>query len=230
VLVWLAIQGAGTFPGLPRSICGLGLIPAELTGAIPSGTRIEIGEGVRCVADGGFMPSRLLTSMFLHGSWLHLLGNMWFLYLFGNNVEDSMGRWRFLAFYLLCGLVAALTQVALDPRSTTPMVGASGAISGVMGGYLMLYPRVRVFTLVPVGFFLMSFALPAWTMLIYWLVLQMLGAATAAWGASSGSVAFWAHIGGFVAGVILVKLFARRDLVEAHRTRTFRPPALRRAA
>jgi membrane associated rhomboid family serine protease len=141
-----------------------------------------------------------------------------------------MGRWRFLAFYLLCGLAAALTQVGLDPRSTTPMVGASGAISGVMGAYLMLYPRVRVFTLVPVGFLFMSFALPAWTMLIYWLGLQVLGAATASWGASSGSVAFWAHVGGFLAGLILVKLFARRDLVEAHRARTFRPPALRRAA
>jgi membrane associated rhomboid family serine protease len=109
-------------------------------------------------------------------------------------------------------------------------VGASGAISGVMGGYLVLYPRVRVHTLVPLGFFLMSFALPAWTMLIYWLVLQFFGGVTALAGSRSGGVAFWAHIGGFVAGLVLVKLFARRDLVDAHRASHFRPPNFRRAA
>jgi membrane associated rhomboid family serine protease len=109
-------------------------------------------------------------------------------------------------------------------------VGASGAISGVMGGYLVLYPRVRVFTLVPVGFFLMSFALPAWTMLIYWLVLQVLGGVTAVAGAKAGGVAFWAHIGGFVAGAVLVKLFAQRDLVAAHRAAHYRPQVFRRAA
>jgi membrane associated rhomboid family serine protease len=127
-------------------------------------------------------------------------------------------------------VAAALTQVVLDPAAPVPMVGASGAISGVMGGYLVLYPRVRVHTLVPLGFFLMSFALPAWTMLIYWLVLQFLGGVTAVAGAKSGGVAFWAHIGGFVAGLVLVKLFARRDLVDAHRASHFRPPNFRRAA
>jgi membrane associated rhomboid family serine protease len=155
---------------------------------------------------------------------------MWFLFLFGNNIEDSMGRLRFALFYLLSGVVAALAQVMLDPAASVPMVGASGAISGVMGGYLVLYPRVKVYTLVPVGFFLMSFALPAWTMLIYWLVLQFLGGVTAVAGARSGGVAFWAHIGGFVAGVVLVKLFARRDMVAAHRASHFTPPNLRRAA
>ena len=230
VAVWLTIQGAGTSPALPRSVCELGLIAGELTGSIPAGTSIEIGEGLRCVADGGPQLSRVLTSMFLHGSWLHLLGNMWFLYLFGNNVEDSMGHGRFLAFYLLSGAAAALAQVMLDPRAAVPMVGASGAISGVMGGYLVLYPRVRVFTLVPIGFFLMSIKLPAWTMLIYWLVLQVLGGVTAVAGAKSGGVAVWAHIGGFVVGAILVKVFARRDLVAAHRAGTFEPPDLRRAA
>jgi membrane associated rhomboid family serine protease len=230
VIVWLTVQGAGTFPALPRSVCELGLIAGELTGAVPPGTAIELGEGVACVTEGGAKLSRILTSMFLHGSWLHLLGNMWFLFLFGNNIEDSMGRLRFALFYLLSGVAAALTQVALDPAAPVPMVGASGAISGVMGGYLVLYPRVRVYTLVPVGFFLMSFALPAWTMLIYWLVLQFLGGVTAVAGARSGGVAFWAHIGGFVAGVVLVKLFARRDMVAAHRASHFTPPNLRRAA
>jgi membrane associated rhomboid family serine protease len=230
VIVWLTVQGAGTFPALPKSVCELGLIAGELTGAVRPGTVIELGEGVACVIEGGADPSRILTSMFLHGSWLHLLGNLWFLYLFGNNVEDSMGRLRFLLFYLLSGVAAALTQVVLDPAAPVPMVGASGAISGVMGGYLVLYPRVRVHTLVPLGFFLMSFALPAWTMLIYWLVLQFLGGVTAVAGAKSGGVAFWAHIGGFVAGLVLVKLFARRDLVDAHRASHFRPPNFRRAA
>jgi membrane associated rhomboid family serine protease len=230
VIVWLTVQGAGTFPALPRSVCELGLIAGELTGAVRPGTAIELGDGVACVIEGGADPTRILTSMFLHGSWLHLLGNLWFLYLFGNNIEDSMGRLRFLLFYLLSGIAAALTQVVLDPAAPVPMVGASGAISGVMGGYLVLYPRVRVHTLVPLGFFLMSFALPAWTMLIYWLVLQFLGGVTALAGARSGGVAFWAHIGGFVAGLVLVKLFARRDLVDAHRASHFRPPNFRRAA
>ena len=230
LVVWLFLQGAGTFPALPKSVCELGLIAGELTGALPSGTSIELGEGLRCVVEGGPKLSRILTSMFLHGSWFHLLGNMWFLYLFGNNVEDSMGHLRFLAFYLLTGVTAALAQVMLDPSAATPMVGASGAISGVMGGYLVLYPRVRVFTFVPIGFFLMSIALPAWTMLIYWLVLQVLGGATALAGAKAGGVAFAAHVGGFIAGAVLVKLFARRDLVAMHRAETYRPADLRRAA
>ncbi len=113
--------------------------------------------------------------MFLHGSWMHLLGNMWFLWLFGNNIEDSMTRPRFVAFYLLSGLAAALAQVMANPASEVPMVGASGAISGVMGAYLVLFPRVRVFTVVPLGFFIQTIALPAWVMLIYWMFLQVAG-------------------------------------------------------
>jgi membrane associated rhomboid family serine protease len=227
---WLTVQGGGTSPGLPASVCRFGLIAGELTGAVPPGTPVEIGEGLRCVTGSAFPAVNVLTSMFMHGGWLHLLGNMWFLYLFGNNVEDSMGRARFLTFYLLSGVAAALAQVVLDPAAILPMVGASGAISGVMGGYLVLYPRVRVFTFVPIGFFFMSVALPAWTMLIYWLVLQLLGGATVMAGAKGGGVAFWAHIGGFVAGLVLVKVFARRDYVLAHRATTYRPSRLRRAA
>ena len=229
-LVWLTLQGAGTSPALATSVCTLGLIPGELSGAVPPGTSVELGEGLACVTDPGPQPTRLLTSMFLHGSWLHLLGNMWFLFLFGNNVEDSMGRWRFAAFYLLSGLAAALLQVVLEPTAAVPMVGASGAISGVMGGYLVLYPTVRVFTLVPIGFFLMSIALPAWTMLIYWFVIQLLGGVTMVAGAKGGGVAFWAHVGGFLAGLILVKIFARRDYVAAHRAQRYRPRGLGRAA
>ena len=230
VLTWLTVQGAGTSVALARSVCNLGLIAGELTGAVPPGTRVELGEGVICVTDPGPQISHLVTSMFMHGSWLHLLGNMWFLYLFGNNVEDSMGHVRFLVFYLIAGLAAALVQVALDPAAAVPMVGASGAISGVMGGYLVLYPTVRVFAMVPIGFFLTSVTLPAWTMLVYWFVLQLLGGITMVAGAKGGGVAFWAHVGGFVAGLALVKVFARRDYVAAHRTQQWRPRRLYRSA
>src|SRR5512134_3539585 len=139
VVTWLVVQGAGTTLPLARSVCNLGLIPGELTGALPPGTAFPMGEGLVCLTDPGRQVSHLLTSMFLHGSWMHLLGNMWFLWLFGNNVEDSMGRGRFLVFYLVAGLAAAFAQVATDLASVIPMVGASGAISGVMGGYLVLY-------------------------------------------------------------------------------------------
>jgi membrane associated rhomboid family serine protease len=230
VLVWILVQGAGTSPALPASVCNLGLIAGELTGAVPPGTRFPIGEGLVCLTDAGRQVSHVLTSMFLHGSWLHLLGNMWFLHLFGNNVEDSMGRGRFAVFYLLSGVAAAMLQVVLDPAAVLPMVGASGAISGVMGGYLVLYPTVRVYTLVPVGFFFFSVALPAWTMLIYWLVIQVLGGFLAVAGTKSGGIAFAAHVGGFVAGMVLVKLFARRDLVAEHRATAYRPRNVRTAA
>ncbi len=229
VLVWLVVQGAGTTPALARSVCNLGLIPGELTGAVPPGTRFPMGEGLVCLTDPGRQVSHLFTSMFLHGSWLHLLGNMWFLWLFGNNVEDSMGRARFVAFYLVCGLAAALLQVALDPAAAVPMVGASGAISGVMGAYLVLYPRVRVYALLPIGFFLTSITLPAWTMLLYWFAIQLLSGVTVLSGATAGGVAFWAHVGGFVAGAVLIKLFARPDYVVAHSAHHWRPRRARRA-
>jgi membrane associated rhomboid family serine protease len=230
VLTWLTVQGAGTSPALPASVCNLGLIAGELTGRVPPGTGFEMGRGLVCITEPGRQMSHVFTSMFLHGSWLHLLGNMWFLYLFGNNVEDSMGRLRFLVFYLVSGVAAALLQVALDPGSVIPMVGASGAISGVMGGYLVLYPRVRVYTFVPIGFFLMSIALPAWTMLLYWFALQLLGGVTMIAGSQGGGVAFGAHVGGFLAGLVLVKLFARPDYVSRHRTHHWRPPRMGRAA
>ena len=153
---------------------------------------------------------------------MHLLGNMWFLWLFGNNVEDSMGRLRFLVFYLLCGLAAAIGQVVTNPSSAIPMVGASGAISGVMGGYLILYPHVRVFTLVPLGILFTTIALPAWTMLLYWMAIQVLGGLSRT-GEEGGGVAFWAHVGGFVAGLILIKLFARAEYVAAHRAHDWSP-------
>ncbi len=227
VLAWIGLQGAGTTISLARSVCEFGLVPGELTASLPVGTRFPVGPGLICATDPGRQISHLFTSMFMHGSWMHLLGNMWFLWIFGNNVEDSMGRFRFVSFYLLCGLAAAIGQVVTDPSSAVPMVGASGAISGVMGGYLILYPNVRVFTLVPLGFFITSLALPAWVMLGYWFLIQFVsGLATV--GGSMGGVAFWAHIGGFVAGVVLIKLFARADYIAAHRARHWRPRRLMR--
>jgi membrane associated rhomboid family serine protease len=223
VLVWLAIQGAGSGVPLARSVCELGLIPGELTGRLPVGTPFPMGEGLVCLTDPGRQVGNVFTSMFLHGSWMHLLGNMWFMWIFGNNIEDSMGHARFVVFYLLSGVAAALLQVVLSPDSAIPMVGASGAISGVMGAYLVLYPRVRVYTLVPIGFLMTSIALPAWTMLLYWIGLQTLGGFTGLFAEQRGGVAFWAHIGGFVAGAALIKLFARPGDVAAHRGHHWRP-------
>jgi membrane associated rhomboid family serine protease len=222
ILAWIAVQGAGATLPLATSICELGLIPGELTLSLPVGTRFPMGDGLVCITDPGPQPLHLITSMFLHGSWMHLLGNMWFLWLFGNNVEDSMGRLRFVLFYLICGLAAALGQVLTSPNSAVPMVGASGAISGVMGGYLVLYPRVRVFTLVTLGFFFTSVALPAWVMLGYWFLIQFVSGLVS-FGGEKGGVAFWAHIGGFVAGLVLVKLLARSDYIAAHRSHHWRP-------
>jgi membrane associated rhomboid family serine protease len=223
VVTWLFVQGAGSSMALAASVCNLGLIPGELTLALAPGTQFAMGERVVCLTDPGPQVTHLITSMFLHGSWMHLLGNMWFLWLFGNNIEDSMTRPRFVAFYLLTGLAAALAQVAAEPASAVPMVGASGAISGVMGAYLVLFPTVRVYTMVPLGFFLYSMALPAWAMLIYWAFLQFAGGLTSIASEGTGGVAFWAHLGGFLAGLVLVKAFERRDRMRAHTSHRWRP-------
>ncbi len=149
------------------------------------------------------------TSMFLHAGWAHVLGNMWFLFIFGDNVEDYLGHFKYLIFYLLSGLLAMGTQVALYPHSNVPTVGASGAIAGVLGAYFLLYPRARVLT----WFFVFVMYLPAWIVLGEWFVLQFVsGAATLslAPGRDVGGVAFWAHVGGFVAGFLMVKIFPER--------------------
>jgi membrane associated rhomboid family serine protease len=223
VLAWFVLQGAGSPLALARSVCDLGLIPGELTLSLPPGTRFPMGDGLVCLTDPGRQVGNVLTSMFLHGSWMHLLGNMWFLWLFGNNVEDSMGRTRFVVFYLACGVAAALLQVFTNQRSVIPMVGASGAISGVMGAYLVLYPRVRVHCLVFLGFFLTTITLPAWTMLLYWVALQFLGGLSSLFATETGGVAVWAHVGGFLAGMLLVKLFANPEMVREHREGNWQP-------
>src|SRR6266576_1045316 len=217
VVAWLFVQGAGAPEPLARSVCQLGLIPGEVLKTVPPGTAVPLGPGLQCVLTADPHWWTLLTSMFMHGGWLHVIGNMWFLWVFGNNIEDSMGHARFVVFYLLCGVAAAATQILVDPGSRVPMVGASGAISGIMGGYILLYPRVRVHTLVTLGFFVTTIALPAYVMLGYWFVLQLLMGAVGSVSRVEGGVAVWAHVGGFVAGLALIKLFANRDYLERRR-------------
>jgi len=146
-----------------------------------------------------------LTSMFLHGGFLHIIMNMWFLYIFGDNIEDRLGHIRYLVFYLFCGVVAGLVHLLTNWNSNIPTIGASGAISGVMGAYLLLYPRSKILTLIPIFFFFQFVEIPAFIFLVFWLFLQLFSASFTR--ANVGGVAFWAHIGGFVAGLIFIKLF-----------------------
>ena len=154
----------------------------------------------------------ILTSMFMHGGLLHIAFNMLFLWIFGNNVEDSMGRLRFLLFYLLAGVAAVYAQAAVDPGSTVPTIGASGAVAGVLGAYLLLLPRARVLTLIFIVFFVTFIEIPAWVMLGIWFVLQFLPAVgqVATPEVAGGGVAYLAHVGGFVFGLLLVRLFVKR--------------------
>jgi membrane associated rhomboid family serine protease len=160
-----------------------------------------------------FSAPTLITSMFLHGGWMHVIGNMWYLWIFGDNVEDRVGHGRFILFYLLCGIAAALGQVAVDPNSTLPTIGASGAIAGVMGAYFVLYPHSRVLTLIP-WIFLQVVELPATVLLGFWFLMQLFSAGTIAMTTHSrgGGVAFAAHVIGFVSGVGGVFVFRKRAL------------------
>jgi membrane associated rhomboid family serine protease len=153
--------------------------------------------------------STIFTSMFLHGSWMHLIGNMLYLWIFGINVEDAIGHFRFIVFYLLCGLGAAAAQVLVSPDSIVPVVGASGAVSGVLGAYL-LFPRARVLVLVPIWFFLRFIYVPAWLMLVVWFGVQLLSGLVVTGINLHGGVAFWAHVGGFVAGMALILILEKR--------------------
>jgi membrane associated rhomboid family serine protease len=222
VLAWALVQGLGTEPALSRSMCNLALIPGEVLQTASAGTRVPLGPGITCVLGDTSTWYTAVTSMFLHGGWFHLIGNMWFLYIFGNNVEDSMGHTRFVIFYLLCGLAAAALQTVFDPDSTIPMVGASGAIGGVMGAYILLYPKVRVHMLIVFGFYITTIAVPAMFMLGYWFLIQLISGFSTI-GSQGGGVAFWAHVGGFVAGGLLVLAFRNRRLVDRHPNHGWRP-------
>ena len=175
------------------------------------------------VVPGDFSPPTLITSMFLHGSWSHVIGNMWYLWIFGDNVEDRVGHGRFIVFYLLCGIAAALGQVAVDPNSMLPTIGASGAIAGVMGAYFVLYPHSRVLTLIP-WWFLQIVELPAIALLGFWFLMQLFSAGAIAVTANThggGGVAFAAHVVGFVAGIGGVFVFRKRELDPWDRVDTY---------
>lgn len=178
-----------------RVIFAFGFVPAAFFG------------GRAVFPEAGAVPAELavITSMFLHGGWMHLIGNMLYLWIFGNNVEDAMGHVRFPIFYVLCGIAAALAQGFQDPNSAVPMIGASGAIGGVLGGYLLLYPKARVLVLIPLGFFTQLIRIPALAVLGFWFVLQFIQSALSS--EVGGGVAYWAHIGGFVAGMVLILVF-----------------------
>jgi membrane associated rhomboid family serine protease len=174
------------FGAIPAIVFGTGVLPAELTGPPPYAT--------------------LLTSMFLHGGWMHLIGNMLYLWIFGNNIEDVTGHVKFVIFYVTCGVLAALSHALVDPASTVPMVGASGAISGVLGAYLLLFPRAQVLVLIPLGIMTRAMYVPAAFVLGLWFVMQVLSGGMTL-GRQGGGVAFFAHVGGFVAGMVLIGLF-----------------------
>jgi membrane associated rhomboid family serine protease len=171
-------------------------------------------------ADFAAIPPLLsiFTSMFLHGGWMHVVGNMWFLWIFGNNIEEAMGHARYLAFYLICGILASAGHVFSNPHSVLPSIGASGAIAGVMGAYIMLYPRARVWTLIFLGFFVRLMYIPAGVILGFWILLQFINGSMMAGRQDVGGVAFWAHVGGFIAGILLVGIFKKRNV------RFFNPP------
>jgi membrane associated rhomboid family serine protease len=178
-----------------------GVVPSHVAAFLSGSPRYSLPEVV--------LP--LFTSLFLHGSWMHVIGNMWFLYIFGDNVEDYLGHFKYLVFYILTGVLAMGTHVAMSFHSTAPALGASGAIAGVLGAYFVLYPRARVLT----WFFVFVLWVPAWIILGYWFVLNFLsGTATAlaVQRQNMGGVAFWAHVGGFISGALLVKLFGERRL------------------
>jgi len=174
-------------------------------GAIPAAI---FGHASDLADDGVTVPVTLtlLTSMFLHGGWMHLIGNMLYLWIFGNNIEDVMGHVKFVVFYVVCGFIAAMSHALTDPASSIPMVGASGAISGVLGAYLLLFPRAQVMVLIPLGFFTRAMYVPAGFVLGFWFVVQLLSGGMSM-GQGGGGVAFFAHIGGFVAGMALIGFF-----------------------
>lgn len=186
--------------GFEAAVLSLGVIPAVLFG------------DKALLPELALVPPTLtvFTSMFLHGSWMHLIGNMLYLWIFGNNVEDAMGHVRFVLFYLLCGIAAVLAQALPNTDSTIPMIGASGAISGVLGAYLLLYPHARVLVLIPIGLYTRLVHLPAMAVLGFWFVLQLINSAFA--DPRGGGVAFGAHIGGFIAGMALLPIFKHRNV------------------
>lgn len=227
VIVFLFLQQAG-MEGGERFTYGYSVVPYEITtgkdltepvvirGSSMQGDPRSPGPRPLAIPEApGPSPIylTLLTAMFMHGGWMHIIGNMLYLWIFGDNVEDNFGHGKFVIFYLICGLVASFAQIAVDPSSPIPSLGASGAIAGVLGAYLVMFPRNRVRNLVLLGFFITTIELPAVIVLGFWIVLQIISQYTASFSASteSGGVAYMAHIGGFVAGLLLSFVFRSRQ-------------------
>jgi len=185
---------------LERFLFTYGLVPAKY---------FSMSDGDIWNLPARFAP--IFTSMFLHGGWFHIIGNMLYLWIFGDNVEDRMGHWKFLLFYLLCGVASAYAHLYTNSTSQIPTIGASGAVSGVMGAYMLLYPRARIMMLVFIFFFITVVAVPAVTFLVFWVLLQFLSGMFTSFIGQTGGVAWWAHIGGFACGVTLVWLFRKRE-------------------
>lgn len=174
-----------------------GMVPAQISQMLRSG-----------LPDAGVIAS-LFSSLFLHGGWLHLIGNVWFLWLFGHSVEYCLGHFRFLLFYFTCGIIANLTQFAFDPASTVPVIGASGAVSGILGAYAICFPRAKIQTLVPLFFIFTIVEIPAMLFLGVWFFYQLQGGAVSA-GMAGAGIAWWAHVGGFLAGVLMNQFLIKR--------------------
>lgn len=204
-VIWLYewLLGAQSHVALNALLFEFGVVPTQMTAILRGVSGLNPSEAI--------IP--LFTSMFLHASWLHVIGNMWVLWIFGDNIEDYLGHFKYLVFYLLSGLAGGLVHILFNLNSRMPSIGASGAIAGVMGAYFILYPKAKVLTIVPLIVFFTFWWLPAWIVLGYWFVVQFLsGTATAiaATSQTSGGVAFWAHVGGFAAGIFMIKVFPPR--------------------
>jgi membrane associated rhomboid family serine protease len=214
VVFLLFQQATGTEAGAEFTYA-YSVVPYEITNNVDLVAPVRLPGGGAIPQFPGPTPIWLtiLTSMFMHGGWMHIIGNMLYLWIFGDNIEDNFGHGRFLIFYLVCGVVASFSHILVDPNSVTPSLGASGAIAGVLGAYLIMFPRNRVRTLLPLGFLWTTVELPAVVVLGFWIVIQIFSQYTASFKPGEGGVAYMAHIGGFAAGLLLCLLFRRRDNV-----------------
>ena len=212
ILCWIFVQGAGVERAFAESVCRYGVISADLTHTFMTWTNYVPGY---CPIDGNPNWFTLISHMFMHGGWFHIIMNMWVLFVFGDEVESHLGHIRFVLFYLLCGLAAAAMEVSAAPNTGIPMVGASGAIGGILGAYVFLHPKAKV-----VFWLIIPITLSAWVAIGGWLVLQLFGVAGSQ--GSTGGIAYWAHIGGFVAGLLLITLLNRKRLREVKVMRNIR--------
>ena len=212
VASWILLQGFGMYPQLMVSVFKFGVIPGELLGLVPPGTSIPVGQGMQYVVEATPNFLSVVTHMFMHGGWLHIIGNMWFLWIFGDNVEDRLGHSRYLGFYLFAGFSASFLHILFNASSRIPVIGASGAIAGVMAAYLLLFPYARILTLIPLFVFIPLFIeIPAYLFILFWFMTQLLSGTVSLLSLTSGGIAWWAHVGGFLAGIFVVLRVRKRE-------------------